>query len=334
MATLAPVPVGPDADVRSADRRGSAGPGDRPGSGGPSPVRPGRARARALRTGARTIPLLPSIVLLALFLLGPVISSLYGSFTDASLTGYAAGGAKFIGFDNYTALFADPDFPKSVLLTLAFVFFSAVVGQNVVGLGLALLMRQGNRVVRAVVGTFVIAAWVLPEIVAAFAAYAFFNDTGTLNTILGWFGIPGANWLYGLPLLSVILANVWRGSAFSMLVYAAAVQEVPPEITESAEVDGATGWQRLVFITLPVIRRSISTNLMLTTLQTLSVFTLIFVMTGGGPGTSSSTLPILAYQEAFQFSQLGFGTAIATIMLLVGAVFSVIYIRALRPEVD
>ena len=73
---------------------------------------------------------------------------------------------------------------------------------------------------------------------------------------------------------------------------------------------------------------------MLTTLQTLSVFTLIFVMTGGGPGTNSSTLPVLAYQEAFRFGQLGFGTAIATIMLLVGAAFSLIYIRALRPEVD
>jgi multiple sugar transport system permease protein len=73
---------------------------------------------------------------------------------------------------------------------------------------------------------------------------------------------------------------------------------------------------------------------MLTTLQTLSVFTLIFVMTGGGPGTESSTLPILAYQEAFQFSQLGFGTAIATILLVVGGLFSFVYIRALRPEVD
>jgi multiple sugar transport system permease protein len=195
-------------------------------------------------------------------------------------------------------------------------------------------MRSANPVVRSLVGTFVVAAWVLPEIVAAFAAYAFFNQTGTLNTVLAWFGIQGANWLYTFPMIAVILANVWRGTAFSMLVYAAAVQEVPPEITESAEVDGARGWQRLVFITVPMIRRSISTNLMLTTLQTLSVFTLIFVMTGGGPGTSSSTLPILAYQEAFQFSQLGFGTAIATIMLLVGAVFSVIYIRALRPEVD
>ncbi len=99
-------------------------------------------------------------------------------------------------------------------------------------------------------------------------------------------------------------------------------------------MDGASGVKRLVYITLPLIRRSISTNLMLTTLQTLSVFTLIFVMTGGGPGTESSTLPVLAYQEAFKFSQLGLGTAIATVLLLVGAVFSVIYIRALKPEVD
>jgi multiple sugar transport system permease protein len=83
-----------------------------------------------------------------------------------------------------------------------------------------------------------------------------------------------------------------------------------------------------------MIRRSISTNLMLTTLQTLSVFTLIFVMTGGGPGTDSSTLPVLAYQEAFQFGKLGFGTAIATILLLVGALFSIVYLRALKPEVD
>jgi multiple sugar transport system permease protein len=326
MATIAPAPVG-----RGRGRRGGPGPGpggERPGR------RAGASKARALRTGARTLPLVPAMVLLALFLLGPVVSSLYGSFTNASLTGYAAGGAEFVGFRNYTDLFVDRDFPKSVLLTLAFVFFSAVIGQNVVGLGLALLMRTGTKVVRSVVGTFVIAAWVLPEIVAAFAAYAFFNDSGTLNTVLSWFGVTGANWLYELPMLSVVLANIWRGAAFSMLVYSAAVQEVPPEITESAEVDGATGWQRLVFITLPVIRRSISTNLMLTTLQTLSVFTLIYVMTGGGPGTNSTTLPILAYQEAFQFSQLGFGTAIATIMLLVGAVFSIVYIRALKPEVD
>jgi multiple sugar transport system permease protein len=135
-------------------------------------------------------------------------------------------------------------------------------------------------------------------------------------------------------MLSVVLANVWRGTAFSMLVYSAALQDVPPEITEAAEVDGASGFQRFFQITLPMIRSSIQTNMMLITLQTLSVFTLIYVMTAGGPGTSSTTLPLLAYQEAFKFSELGYGTAIATILLLIGAVFSVVYIRALKPEVN
>ena len=274
------------------------------------------------------------MILLTIFLLGPVISSFYGSLTNASLSGATARNSSFVGFDNYAALFADPNFPKSVMLTLVFLIASAVVGQNILGLVLAILMRSSNRMARSLVGTFVVTAWVLPEIVAAFAAYAFFNDTGTLNKMLAAVGIEGPNWLYALPLLSVILANIWRGTAFSMLIYSAALQDVPTEITESAEVDGARGWQRLLFITIPMIRRSISTNLMLTTLQTLSVFTLIFVMTGGGPGTDSSTLPVLAYQEAFQFGQLGFGTAIATVMLVVGALFSIAYIRALKPEVD
>ena len=307
-------------------------PSVRPGRG--NTPRPGRARAGAGRSVVRSIPLLPAVVLLAIFLLGPVISSFYGSFTNASLTGAAAKGSTFVGFDNYVSLLQDPDFPKSVLLTLVFLVASAIVGQNVLGLGLAILMRTSGRIVRSIVGTFVVTAWVLPEIVASFAAYAFFNDTGTLNSLLGKVGIEGPNWLYTLPMLAVIVANIWRGTAFSMLVYAAALQDVPPEITEAAEVDGARGWQRLLYITLPVIRRSISTNLMLTTLQTLSVFTLIFVMTGGGPGTDSSTLPLLAYQEAFRFGELGYGTAIATIMLLLGGAFSILYIRALKPEVD
>ena len=310
----------------------AARPGAAPGRG--DAPRPGRPRGGVRRSLFRSIPLIPAIVLLVIFLLGPVISSFYGSFTDASLTGSAAQGSSFVGFQNYAELFADPDFPKSVMLTLVFLVASAIVGQNVIGLGLALLMRSSGSLARGLVGTFVVTAWVLPEIVASFAAYAFFNDTGTLNTLLGFVGIEGTNWLYVTPMLAVILANVWRGTAFSMMVYSAAVAEVPPEINEAARVDGANGMQRLVWVTIPTIRRSISTNLMLTTLQTLSVFTLIFVMTGGGPGTDSSTLPILAYQEAFKFAQVGYGTAIATVMLVIGGVFSVVYIRSLRPEVD
>ena len=153
------------------------------------------------------------------------------------------------------------------------------------------------------------------------------------HAALGYYvGLPGVHWLFDHPMTAVILANVWRGTAFSMLVYQAALGDVPPEITEAAEVDGASRWRLLVNVTLPLIRGSIATNLMLTTLQTLSVFTLIYVMTGGGPGTDSSTLPILAYQVAFKFAKVGYGTAIATVMLLLGVVFSLVYIRLLNEE--
>lgn len=293
-----------------------------------------RSGHRAARTATRLLPLLPATLLLLAFMLGPIVYSLYGSLTDRAMTGPRAADPQFIGLGNYAELFASPDFWLSVSLTVVFVLASAVVGQNVLGMLLAVLIRNAVKPLRSLVGGLVVLAWVLPEIVAAFALYAFFQTDGTLNTFLGWFGLEGTSWLYYFPLLSVILANIWRGTAFSMMVYNAALAEVPPELIEAATIDGAGAWQRFTRVTLPVIRRSISTNLLLTTLQTLGVFTLIWVMTGGGPGTQSSTLPVLAFQEAFKFAQVGYGTAIATVTLLIGAVFSAIYIRILKPEVD
>ncbi len=304
-----------------------------PAPAGPS-TRGSRASARGLRSIRRTVPLIPAAILLVIFLAGPIVVSLWGSLTDATLSGSTAVQSDFVGLDNYIALFGNPDFPISVFNTVLFVVFSAVIGQNVLGLLLALLMRSSSRTVSAIVGTVVVTAWVLPEIVAAFAAYAFFRDDGSFNAALSAFGLGGASWLYEYPMVIVIIANAWRGTAFSMMVYSAALGDVPPEITEAAQMDGASGAKRLFLVTIPMIRRTIATNSMIVTLQTLSVFTLIFVMTGGGPGVKSTTLPILAYQEAFKFGELGFGTAIATIMLLVGAIFSIFYIRALRSEAD
>ncbi|WP_370626895.1 carbohydrate ABC transporter permease [Salinibacterium sp. ZJ450] len=289
-----------------------------------------RIRAR----GLRMLPLLPSVLLLALFLAGPILWSFYISFTDTALTGRAAKSPSFVGLENYADLLSDPDFPLSLWLTVVFVVASAVIGQNLLGLGIALLQDRVNRVSRAVISTIVVAAWVLPEIVAAFAAYAYFAKDGTLNQLLGAVGISGPNWLFDFPMLAIVLANIWRGTAFSMMIYQAALNDVPPEITEAAVIDGANGFQKLIFVTIPMIRGSIATNLMLITLQTLAVFTLIWVMTQGGPGMASSTLPVLAYQEAFKFQQIGYGAAIAVVMLLIGAVFSVVYIRALRPGRD
>ncbi|THE06933.1 sugar ABC transporter permease [Microbacterium oleivorans] len=298
----------------------------------PAAPTPRRARTRvgARATPARSLPMLPAAGLLVVFLAGPIAWAVAGSLTDRALTGVSATKPEFIGFDNFARLFADPVLPLSILLTVVFVAGSAIIGQNVLGLLLAVLFRAGSRAVAGTVGAIVVTAWVLPEIVAAFVSYAFLSADGTLNAALSLVGVTGPNWLYSLPLLAIILANTWRGTAFSMMIYRAALDDVPPEVTESAMIDGAGTWQRLRFITLPMISGTIFTNLLLTTLQTLAVFTLIWVMTKGGPGDLSTTLPVLAYSEAFSFGDIGYGNAIAIVMLALGAIFSLAYVVSLR----
>ncbi|MEU1407071.1 sugar ABC transporter permease [Streptomyces sp. NPDC005728] len=280
---------------------------------------------------ARALPVTPALVLLVLFLAGPIAYCVYIAFTDLQLTGQAH--SSFVGLDNFRKAFHDGAFLNAVWLTLVFTVLSSLVGQNTLGLALAALMKRASPPVRTLTGAVVITAWVLPEVVAGFLLYAFFRREGTLNAILDQLHLPAQNWLFTLPVLAVSFANVWRGTAFSMLVYSAALDEIPSEITEAAEVDGAGGWRRMWHITLPMIRRSIGTNLMLNTLQTLSVFGLIWVMTRGGPGDRSQTLPLFMYEQAFQNSMIGYGTAVALLLLLVGSLFSVVYLRLLRTEV-
>lgn len=274
------------------------------------------------------------MAMLVIFLVGPILTAFYGSFTNLSLTGAEARNSTWVGLKNYSDLFASPGFSNSVLLTIVFVLVSAVIGQNVIGMALALLMRSGSRAVAGVVGTIVIGAWALPDIVGAFAAYAVFSKDGTINALLASIGITGPSWLFTYPMFAVIVANIWRGAAFSMLMFTAAIQEVPEEITEAATVDGASATQRFFRVIVPQISGSIWTTLMLTTLGTLSVFTLIFVMTGGGPGDKSMTLPILAYFEGFRFFHLGLGNAVAVVLLIIGLGFSVVYLRALKQRVE
>src|SRR3954453_1947705 len=280
----------------------------------------GGRRRRGPGLAAKLLPLLPAVVLLLLFFAGPVVWSVYTAFTNQSLSGAGASDAQFIGLSNFSRMVSDPDFWHSIVLTVVFVVGSAVIGQNTLGLLIALLLRHRRRVTQAGVSLVVVGAWVMPEIVAAFCWYAFLNPDGSLNAWFAWAGF-NQNWLYTAPMLGVILANVWRGTAFSMMVYSAALSDIAPELEEAASVDGASGWGRLRAITLPLISRSILTNLMLITLQTLAVFTLIYVLTAGGPGNKSSTTPIYMYEQAFQFYDLGYGTAMALVLLLVGAIF-------------
>ncbi|MFE9608755.1 carbohydrate ABC transporter permease [Streptomyces sp. NPDC006012] len=309
------------------------GPGRAPAAPGPAPARPvAQSRPRGLlRPLGRALPVAPALVVLLLFLAGPIAYCVYIAFTDLQLTGQAH--SSFVGFANFRQAFGDEQFLNAVWLTLVFTVLSSLVGQNTLGLALAALMRRASKPVRTLTGGVVVTAWVLPEVVAGFLLYAFFRREGTLNALLDWLHLPSQNWLFTLPILAVSFANVWRGTAFSMLVYSAALGEIPKEITEAAEVDGAGGWRRMWHITLPMIRRSIGTNLMLNTLQTLSVFGLIWVMTRGGPGDRSQTLPLFMYEQAFQNSMIGYGTAVALLLLLVGSLFSVVYLRLLRTEV-
>lgn len=281
--------------------------------------------SRAARFGAYV----PALLLLGVFFAGPLLWSVYSAFTNVALTGSSS--IDFVGLDNFTTMIHDSQFWNSLWLTLVFVVGSAVIGQNTLGLLIALLLRGRGKVARAAVSGLVIAAWTVPETVAGFCWYSFLYPEGTLNSILHHVGFS-QNWLYTTPMLAVILANVWRGTAFSMLVYQAALNDVPPELHEAAAVDGASAWQRLRRVTLPLIRRSIVTNLMLITLQTLAAFGLIYVMTKGGPGTKSSTTPIYMYQESFQFYKLGYGTAMALVLLVIGAIFSLIYVRLIKVD--
>ncbi len=274
--------------------------------------------------------LLPSIAIMLVFFIYPILLTFYYSFTNLALTGEAAKELKFIGFDNYIRMFEDPTVRISIWNTLIFLIGSAVIGQQVLGFLIALLMKHKNKMFRRIIGTIVLAGWVTPEIVCALCLYSFFGDDGTLNAIITFFGIPEVTWLYTVPMITIILANIWHGTAFSMLVFQAALDDVPSEIEEAAVVDGASKWQILTKIIIPYIKDTITTNMMLVTLQTLGVFGLIYAMTGGGPGTSTTTLPIFMYNQAFVNYQLGYGTAISLLLLLLGIILSLFYIRSMK----
>ncbi|MBB4931180.1 multiple sugar transport system permease protein [Lipingzhangella halophila] len=309
----------------------SATPETEAGSGGPTGRQTQRARRGGLGPARWIIPLAPALFLLLTFFAGPILWTVWASFTNAALTGAQAAQTEFVGTANFERMFGDPQFRTATLLTVLFLM-GCVAGQTVFGLSLALLLQNRHAAVRAVVGVIVVGAWVVPEVVAGFIWYAFLEREGSLNSIIGLFGGEPQNWLFTAPLVAVILANIWKGTAFSMMTYAAGLSEVPSDLKEAARVDGASAFQVLWHVVLPLLRRTLATTLLLVTLQTVQVFTLIYVMTSGGPGSRSTTLPLLMYQEALALGDLGYGTAIALGLLVVAGLFSLVYVRLLRTE--
>lgn len=277
--------------------------------------------------------LLPTWLLLLVFFIGPILLTFYFAFTNLALTGTEAKSIQFVGFQNFVTMFKDPDFRISMFNTIVFLLCSSVIGQQVLGFILALLMKEKNKTFRRIIGIIVIAGWVTPEIVVAFCWVAFLSDNGTLNAILQGIGLKPITWLFTFPMTSVVIANIWHGTAFSMLVFQAALDDVPKDVEEAAIMDGANRFQVLIKIVLPMIKGSVVTNMILVTLQTLGVFTLIYTMTGGGPGNATQTLPLFMYGQAFVNYQLGYGTAISLILLVIGIITSLIYMRTMKVNV-
>ncbi len=285
-----------------------------------------QARGTLAQDAKRSILIVPSALMLLAFFVGPILLTIYYSFTNLALSGVSAANPEFVGLANYRNLLGDRYVITSIKNTLIFLIGS-LIGQQVLGFVIAMMMRSCGKTFRRIVGPIVLAGWVTPEIVVALCCSTFFGDNGTLNVILGFFGIQPVAWLYRYAMLSVILANVWHGTAFSMMNFQSALDSIPLEIEEAARVDGASRFQTLMRITIPCIRGTIATNTLLNTLSTLGIFGLIYAMTGGGPGTQTLTLPVQMYRQAFVSQQLGYGTAISMLLLAIGIFCSVLYAR-------
>jgi multiple sugar transport system permease protein len=279
----------------------------------------GRRRAAVLIT--------PAFILITAFLVVPALWTIYLGVTDYRLTGIQAANPQFVGLDNYRAALVDPDFRNSLWLTVLFVFGSAIVGQTVSGLALAWTLRSVPRLTRGVIETLVLLAWILPSSIVAFLWVAYLSrDGGTLNAILG---TGNTDWLLEHPMGSIIVFNTWRGTAFSMLLFSAALAAVPPTQLESARLAGAGTFAQLRDVVFPHIRGHLLTNTLLISLWTFNDFS-PYLLTAGGPNHASEILPVFIYNKALYGGELGYGSAISFIMLLINLVIALFYVRLLR----
>jgi multiple sugar transport system permease protein len=288
-------------------------------------------RGRLARNRLYLAGLSPAAFLLALFFVGPALWALGSSFTNRALVGIDAANPRFVGFDNYVRLFGDPDFGRVIVNSVIFVIGSAIIGQFVLGLGLALLLDYAQRrgfLASNFVYAAVLLAWVNPTIIAGFlwvAMFDFYN--GSLNTGLHVLGVQPVNWLGQGPMLAVIIANTWRGAAFTMLIFLGALRTIPTDIYEAARVDGANAFRRFWDHTLPILRPIAALTLLSITMSTFGTFILIQTLTNGGPAFQTEVIALYAFHEAFQNHAVGYGSTISVVMLALNLGFAIVFLR-------
>ena len=282
--------------------------------------------------------LAPALALLGVFTVWPAVWAIYQSFTNKALTGFEARSPRFVGLENYTRLLGDPDFHSSMLRTFAFVLLSAVIGQTIFAFLIAYLMADRPRWRLGLTPLFAavfLLPLAVPEAVAAllWASMANGTEEGLLNRGLGLVGLGPVEWLQAHAFETVTVVNIWRGIPFAMVLFAAAIESIPRTTLEAGLIDGASAWQQLRRVVLPILRPQILTFLMLTTITTFGVFGLVFFLTRGGPGNVTEIIGIYIYQRAFQFFQIGLGSAAGVLLLLVLLVLGAYYVWLMREQV-
>ncbi len=275
--------------------------------------------------------MLPALALMILFVIIPALWAIIISFTNQALIGPNAKNYSFIGFENYMQLLSDGEFWNSLQISFIFVFGSAFVGQFLIGFTLALLLKYSGFINKSIVGGSVLLAWVIPEIVAVYIWASVLNfQSGSANQILTAFGLEKQRWLIDTPLLALIIVNIWRGTAFTMLLISSALEAIPEALYDAAAVDGASTWRKFRYITLPLLRYTILMSFILITMGTFSVFGIVFAMTGGGPLGRSEVIGVYIYRNAFEYREIGYGSAASVIMLLINLALALVYLRFIR----
>jgi multiple sugar transport system permease protein len=282
--------------------------------------------------------LTPALALLGVFTIWPAVWAIYQSFTNKALTGFEARNPRFVGLQNYSRLLTDPDFHSSMLRTFVFVLLSALVGQTIFAFLIAYLMAERPRWRLGFTPLFAavfLLPLAVPEAVAALLWASTANGTkeGLLNRGLGLVGAGPVEWLQAHAFETVTVVNIWRGIPFAMVLFAAAIESIPRTVLEAGLIDGASPWQQLRRVVLPILRPQILTFLMLTTITTFGIFGLVYFLTRGGPGNVTEIIGIYIYQRAFQFFQIGLGSAAGVLLLLVLLVLGAYYVWLMREQV-
>lgn len=294
----------------------------------------GKASRRRLQTGTPRLYFVLPTAAFILFIIGyPMFELFRMSFADVRPATLLTGG-EYVGFDNYTELFQSPNFADVALRTAIFGLIVLLIGLPG-GLAAALALEKQNRFFGFTYGLMVL-MWALPPIVNAVAwRFIFFQD-GALNEILRGAGLIDEPIFFlidgWLPLLSVSFVAGWVALPFAAVVFRAALLDVPRDQLEAAEVDGAGAVSRFWNVTYPSISPTVYILSILFLSWAVRSFDFAFIMTGGGPGEASTTLPLLGYIRAFQLADYSGGAAVAVITIVAVLLFALPYTRSLGKQ--